>query len=166
MNVSVELPSAIEMARRFIFESANGSSCRSRGGRQIDEMDAQLEKAYPSMEQSLESDSNVTSESDVHREKHFPPSFSTGDGMQIDEMDTQSRNASVSITESLDPGSNTTLESLLHSAKHSPLRAWTDEGMEIDKSDVQRQNDDQSRLKSFEPASNVIPTRAEQAEKQ
>jgi hypothetical protein len=77
---------------------------------QIDESDEQYENADPSIDDSLEPDSNVTVERDSHTQKHPLPSFSTDEGMQIDESDEQCENDSSPIDESIEPDSNVTVE--------------------------------------------------------
>jgi hypothetical protein len=58
-------------------------------GMQIDESDEQYKNADSSMNESLEPDSNVTAERDLHPWKQSGPSLSTEDGMQMDESDKQ-----------------------------------------------------------------------------
>jgi hypothetical protein len=62
------------------------------------------------MDESLESDSNVTVERDLHPKKQFLARLSTDEGMQIDESDEQNQNADLSMNESLEPDSNVTVE--------------------------------------------------------
>jgi hypothetical protein len=81
---------------------------------QIDESDEQPQNADCSMDESLESDSNVTVERDLHPMKQVSPTLSTDEGMQIDESDEQSPNANFSMDESLEPDSNVTLERDAH----------------------------------------------------
>jgi hypothetical protein len=54
---------------------------------QIDESDEQRPNADRSIDESLESDSNVTVERDSHSRKDELPSVSTEEGIQIDESD-------------------------------------------------------------------------------
>jgi hypothetical protein len=56
---------------------------------QIDESDEQNQNADLSMNESLETDSNVSVERDLQPKKHVSPSTSTEEGMQIDESDEQ-----------------------------------------------------------------------------
>jgi HPt (histidine-containing phosphotransfer) domain-containing protein len=81
---------------------------------QIDESDEQQQNAYSSIDKSLESDSNVTVERDLHSKKDHLPSVSTDEGMQIDESDEQRLNAYSSMDESLERDSNVTVERDLH----------------------------------------------------
>jgi hypothetical protein len=67
---------------------------------EIDESASHLEKAEASIWDSLEPDSNVTSESDSHSEKQRQASVSTEEAMQIDERDAHGENADSSIHES------------------------------------------------------------------
>jgi hypothetical protein len=79
---------------------------------QIDERDEHSPNAEPSIDESLQPDSNVTLESDLHSLKHRLSSFSTEEGMQIDESDEQHENADSSIAQSREPGSKITFERL------------------------------------------------------
>jgi hypothetical protein len=81
---------------------------------QIDESDEQYRNAYFSIRESLEPDSNVRLESELHCEKQYSQRTSTDDGMQIDDSDEQYQNAYFSLRESLEPDSNVTLESPSH----------------------------------------------------
>jgi hypothetical protein len=65
---------------------------RSADGRKIDETD-DLEKAQSSIHQSLEPDSNVIVERELHLSKLWWQILSTEEGIQIDESDEQSQNA-------------------------------------------------------------------------
>jgi hypothetical protein len=56
---------------------------------QIDESDEQEENADLPIDESLESDSNMTVERDWHSEKQPVPSISIEEEMQIDESDEQ-----------------------------------------------------------------------------
>jgi hypothetical protein len=56
----------------------------TREGIQIEVNDGHLQKAIISIRASLESDSNVTWDSDKQLEKHNLPRNSTADGIQID----------------------------------------------------------------------------------
>jgi hypothetical protein len=77
---------------------------------QIDESDEQLQNADSPIEESLESESNVTVESDLHARKDQFPSSLTEEGMQIDESDEQESNAFSPIGESLESDSNVNVE--------------------------------------------------------
>jgi hypothetical protein len=57
------------------------------------ESDEDLENAESSMHESLESDSNVIVERELHPAKQAWQIFSTEEGIQIDESDEQSQNA-------------------------------------------------------------------------
>jgi hypothetical protein len=57
------------------------------------ESDEQLENAEPSIHETLETDSKVTVERELHRLKQPRQIFSTEEGIQIDESDEQSENA-------------------------------------------------------------------------
>jgi hypothetical protein len=98
---------------------------------QIDESHGQPQNADSSIDESLERDSNVTVERDLHPLKHVLPSFSTEEGMQIDESDEHFQNASFSIDESLERDSNVTAERDPHPEKHSLRSFSTEEGMQI-----------------------------------
>jgi hypothetical protein len=50
---------------------------------QMDESDEQFENAEVSRDESLASDSNVTTEKTLHLSKHSSPMFPTEGGMQI-----------------------------------------------------------------------------------
>jgi hypothetical protein len=52
---------------------------------QIDESDEQQANGELAIDESLEPDSNVTNERDLHPEKQPRPTVSTEEGMQIDE---------------------------------------------------------------------------------
>jgi hypothetical protein len=67
---------------------------------QIDESDEHERKASGLISESLEPDSNVTVERDLHPQKHHWPSFSTEEGMQIDESDRHEANTDSAIDES------------------------------------------------------------------
>jgi hypothetical protein len=54
---------------------------------QIDETDEQFQNADSANDESLEPDSIVTVERELHPSKQFSPSISTEEGMQIDESD-------------------------------------------------------------------------------
>jgi hypothetical protein len=89
------------------------------------------------MDESLESDSNVSVERDLHPEKQFLPSLSTEEGMQIDDSDEQNQNADSPMDESLESDSNVSVERDSHPEKqYGPSRS-TEEGMQIDESDEQ-----------------------------
>jgi hypothetical protein len=122
---------------------------------QIDESEEQYANAYSSMDESLERDSNVTVERDLHPEKQYLPSVSTDEGMQIDESEEQYANAYSSMDESLEPDSNVTVERDLHPEKQYLPSVSTDEGMQIDESDEQKQNARSPIDESREPDSNV-----------
>jgi hypothetical protein len=78
-----------------------------------------LQNAEPSIHESLELDSNVSVERDLHPEKQSSQIFSTEQGIQIDESDEQSLNAERSIHESLELDSNVIVEIDLHLQKQS-----------------------------------------------
>jgi hypothetical protein len=81
---------------------------------QIDESDKHLQNAQLSIHESLESDSNVNVERDLHPLKQYSQIFSTEEGIQIDESDEQLENAEPSIYESLESDSNVIVERELH----------------------------------------------------
>jgi hypothetical protein len=54
---------------------------RSPNGRQIDESDEQPQNAKPSIHESLEPDSNMIVESDLHSSKQCLQMFSTEEGI-------------------------------------------------------------------------------------
>jgi hypothetical protein len=57
--------------------------CLTEEGIQIDESDEQSENARPSIHESLESDSNLTVERDLHSLKQDSQIFSTEEGIQM-----------------------------------------------------------------------------------
>jgi hypothetical protein len=61
----------------------------SEAGRQIESNDEQSESAYASIRVSLDPDSNVNDESDVHDENKRASRHSTEAGTQIDRRDFQ-----------------------------------------------------------------------------
>jgi hypothetical protein len=63
------------------------------------------------MQESFETDSNVSVESDEHPPKQSAPSVSTEDGMQIDDGDEHPESARSGMQESFEPDSNITIES-------------------------------------------------------
>jgi hypothetical protein len=77
---------------------------------QIDESDEQEKNDNSAIDESLEPDSNVTVERELHPEKHPVPRLSTQEGMQINESDKQKENDISAIEESLEPDSNVTVE--------------------------------------------------------
>jgi hypothetical protein len=85
---------------------------------QIDETDEQDRNADSSMDESLEPDSNVTLERELHLSKQCLPSLSTDEGMQIDESDEQQQNTPSSTTRSRESVSKITVEIVSHSEKH------------------------------------------------
>jgi hypothetical protein len=85
---------------------------------QIDESDEQPENADSAIDESLEPDSNVTVERDLHLEKHHLPRLSTEEGMKIDESDEHQANADSPIDKSLEADSKITVEIVRHSKKH------------------------------------------------
>jgi hypothetical protein len=56
---------------------------------QIDESDEHHEKADLPIHETLQPDSNVTVDRELHPRKHLGPRFLTDEGMQIDESDEQ-----------------------------------------------------------------------------
>jgi hypothetical protein len=87
---------------------------RSEGGIQIDESDEQLQNAERSIRESLESDSNVIIERELHPLKQDSPIVSTEEGIQIDESDEQLQNAERSRHNSLEPDSKMIVEREIH----------------------------------------------------
>jgi hypothetical protein len=83
----------------------------------IDESDGQSKNARDSTRDSLERDSNLTVERDLHPLKQLLPIISTEEGIQIDESDEQYSNAEASIHDSLEPDSNVIVERDLHPLK-------------------------------------------------
>jgi hypothetical protein len=98
---------------------------------QIDKSDEQHENAYPPIDKRLESDSNVTVERDVHRQKDRLPSVSREEGMQIAESDEHLKNADSSIDESFEPDSNAIVKRDVALSKQWSPSMSTDEGMQI-----------------------------------
>jgi hypothetical protein len=70
-TLKCRFPSEIEISCRLRPSNALGPSSRRPGGMQIDESDGQFQNADSSMDESLEPNSNVTVERDLHPEKHF-----------------------------------------------------------------------------------------------
>jgi hypothetical protein len=73
----LQFPSSIEISPRFVAYSADPSNSRSPDGRRIDESDEQAKNAEPSIHESLELDSNVIVERDLHSEKQESQIVST-----------------------------------------------------------------------------------------
>jgi hypothetical protein len=109
-TLKLQFPSAIEIPLRVRPSSQHGSNCWSPAGRQIDESDEQPSNTRSSIQESLESDSNVIVARDSHPEKHALHSLSTEDGMQIDESEVHPANAQASIDHGEEPSSNVTLD--------------------------------------------------------
>jgi hypothetical protein len=91
-------------------------------GIQIDINDGHFQKAIIAIRVSLESDSNVTWDSDKQSEKHDWPRESTEDGIQIDFSAEHLKNAQSSILLSIDPASNITVVTDLQSSKQQSPR--------------------------------------------
>jgi hypothetical protein len=75
-------------------------------GIQIDKSDERSWNARQSIDETLESDSNVTVARDPHLLKQATPSAVTEEGMQIDESDEHFSNAERPIDQILEPDSN------------------------------------------------------------
>jgi hypothetical protein len=67
---------------------------------QIDESDEQFENAELSMDESRETESNVTVDRKAHPEKQLSQICVTDEGIQIDERDSHFANAQLSRHES------------------------------------------------------------------
>jgi hypothetical protein len=144
-------------------------SCRTvrrEGGTEIDESDEQPQNASSSICKSLEFDSNVSVERELHLLKQDSQRVSTEEGIQIDESDEQQQNAESEIHESVEFDSNVSVERELHSLKQLSQRCLTEEGIQIDESDEQQRNADSPIPKSLEFDSNVSVERELQQEKQ
>jgi hypothetical protein len=76
--------------------------------------DEQDENTRSSIWWSVDSDSNVNVESDLHPEKHDLQRSLTEEGIQIDLSDEQDGKAYSSIRSSLDPDSNVNTERDIH----------------------------------------------------
>jgi hypothetical protein len=67
---------------------------------------------------NVESDSNVTDESETHHAKQLAPRISTEAGIQIDRKEKHFANAQPEISINREPDSNVIDESRLHPPKH------------------------------------------------
>jgi hypothetical protein len=68
----------------------------------IDESDEQPENGEVSRHESLEPDSKMILDRDLHPEKHRSPILSTGEGIQMKESDEQFSNAKTPLHKSLE----------------------------------------------------------------
>jgi hypothetical protein len=157
--VKLQFPSSIEISRRFGATSAESANCRSRDGRRIDESDKQSKNTKLSIHDSLESDSNVMVERDLHPRKQFSQICSTEEGIQIVESDEHKANAELSMNESLESDSNVIVARDVHASKQFCQSSSTEEGIQIVESEEQLQNALSSIHKSLESDSKVIVER-------
>jgi hypothetical protein len=110
--------------------------------------------ALASIRDTLDPDSNLTEESDVHQKKHTIPKISILAGRMISIKPVR-ENAFLSIRDNLDPYSNVIEESDLHSEKHFSHKISTDAGRMISTKPVP-QNARHSIRDNLDPDSNVI----------
>jgi hypothetical protein len=89
-----------------VWTRAEPSIISSEAGRQIDFNNEQPESASTSIRVSLDPDSNVNVESDLHDAKERSPRQSTDAGRQIDRKDFQPQSPFVSIRVRFEPDSN------------------------------------------------------------
>jgi hypothetical protein len=71
----------------------------------IDESDEQFENVEVLRHESLEPDSKMILDRDLHPEKHSSSIFSTEEGIEMKESDEQFSNAKTPINKSLEPDS-------------------------------------------------------------